>query len=196
MKAFSIMLLVVFSISNNVFAREDKKMYSIDEAFKALDIESQLKGVKFYFGNQSHPTVAKKMGEFRTNKKTNSFNKSDVEACQWVFLSALVSLKDRALAEGGDGVINVKSNYKNNQVVSDTQYQCGVGNIIAGVALAGTVVKLGSKKSAGQEESAARARSGKKDESKKDKNKCSVRKILDMKNIGMTDDQIEAACEI
>ena len=46
------------------------------------------------------------------------------------------------LKEGGNAVINIKSNYKNNTTESDTTFKCGAGNIMAGVALIGTVVRL------------------------------------------------------
>jgi hypothetical protein len=39
-------------------------------------------------------------------------------------------------------VINIKSNYRNNELVSDTEYQCGAGALFAGVALKGRIVKL------------------------------------------------------
>lgn len=99
-------------------------------------------GVKFFFGEQAHPEPEQVYGEFRTNKKTSSFGKSDEEACPWAMLSALISLHDRALREGGNAVINIKSNYKNVQFVSDTEYECGAGAFVAGVALIGTVVRL------------------------------------------------------
>ena len=86
--------------------------------------------------------MAKAFGEHRTNKKTNAFNKSDKEACDWVLLSALKQLQARALDIGGDAVIDIKSNYKNREFTSATEYQCGAGNVVAGVALKGAVVKL------------------------------------------------------
>lgn len=99
-------------------------------------------GVDFYFGDQKHPKVLQKMGEFRTNKKTNAFNKTDTYACQWAFASAMQSLRNRALKEGGNAVINIRSNYRNNLTTSDTTFKCGAGGVIAGVALVGDVVKI------------------------------------------------------
>jgi uncharacterized protein YbjQ (UPF0145 family) len=86
--------------------------------------------------------VSRDLGESRTNKKTNAFGKSDKEACQWVFLSAMIALHNRALEQGGNAVINIKSNYRNNLTVSDTTFQCGAGALMSGVALVGTVVRL------------------------------------------------------
>ncbi|POB08294.1 excinuclease, partial [Vibrio vulnificus] len=77
-----------------------------------------------------------------TNKKTNAFNKTDEEACNWVFLSAMIVLKERAIKEGGNAVVDIKSNYKNNLTSSVDTFQCGAGTMVAGVALTGKVVKL------------------------------------------------------
>lgn len=124
-------------------ARDTLHTWDVQEALQhGQQTGSILSNVKIYFAGQTHPGVAKPLGEFRTNKKTNAFNKSDKEACQWAFFSAVKSLQERALAEGGDAVINVKSNYKNQEFVSATEFQCGAGVFIAGVALKGTVVKL------------------------------------------------------
>jgi uncharacterized protein YbjQ (UPF0145 family) len=86
--------------------------------------------------------VAQSYGEFATNKKTNAFGKSDLQACQHVFLSAVIELQERARKEGGNAVINIKSNYRNELTESATEFTCGAGAVIAGVALVGDVVTL------------------------------------------------------
>ncbi len=102
----------------------------------------KLSDVALYFGDQKHPKVVAEFGVFATNKKTNAFGKSDRVACDWVFLSAVIQLQHRALQEGGNAVVNIKSNYKDVEVSLDHEYRCGAGNILAGVALIGTVVKI------------------------------------------------------
>lgn len=103
---------------------------------------TEIAGVTFYFGNSPHPAVVQEFGEFRTNKKTNAFNKSDIEACKWVFRSAILALHQRAVSVGANAVVNIRSNYKNNVEVSDTDYTCGAGGVMAGVALIGDFVKV------------------------------------------------------
>jgi uncharacterized protein YbjQ (UPF0145 family) len=103
---------------------------------------SQIAGVKFYFGNSPYPTVVQEFGEYRTNKKTNAFNKTDIEACKWVFKSAILSLHKRAVSLGANAVINIRSNFKNRVETSDTDYTCGAGGVMAGVALIGDFVKV------------------------------------------------------
>ena len=124
-------------------ARNTKYMLPIERVLGSTRAKEALgTDVAFYFGNQSHPPVAREIGEWVTNPKTNAFNKSDQEACEWVFLSALVSMRNRAVKEGGDAVVGIRSFYRKNEVVSETEYECHAGALIAGVALKGTVVKL------------------------------------------------------
>ena len=54
---------------------------------------------------------ARKMGEFTSNKKTNAANKSDQEACDLAFISAVIGLQQRARKEGGNAVVNIHSVY-------------------------------------------------------------------------------------
>jgi hypothetical protein len=98
--------------------------------------------VPFYFGQQAPTGQVVSLGEFVTNRKTNSVGRPDEEACRWAMMAALKVLRERAIAEGGNAVINIVSYYKKNTFSSDTLYECHAGNIVAGVALKGTVVKL------------------------------------------------------
>ena len=102
--------------------------------------------VRFFFAGQTSPKAEKTLGEYVTNKKTNSFGKSDESACQWAFLSALLELRDRAREEGGNAVINIVSYYRKDTFASTTEYECHAGAVIAGVALKGTVAKLSNSK--------------------------------------------------
>lgn len=102
--------------------------------------------IQYFFADQKHPSVATDLGEFATNKKTNAFGKDDAEACRWVFLSAMLELQERARKLGADGVINIRSNYRNKEFSSDTEYECGAGFLMAGVALKGDFVKFAGKK--------------------------------------------------
>lgn len=130
---------------STALARDTVHQFSIAEVMEKPENINKLSGVSFYFGDQGHPSVKQNYGVFNTNKKTNAFKKSDIVACEWVMMSALLQLHKRAQGMGADAVINIKSNYKNNKVSSTTKYNCGAGNIMAGVALVGEVVKLNYK---------------------------------------------------
>jgi uncharacterized protein YbjQ (UPF0145 family) len=123
-------------------ARDTIQQLPVADVLNDPEYAQRLEGVSFYFGNQPHPDIVENFGEGRTNKKTNAFNKTDEEACRWVMLSALIQLKERAQSLGANAVVNIRSNYKNNETSSDTEYTCGAGAIMAGVALIGTFVTL------------------------------------------------------
>jgi uncharacterized protein YbjQ (UPF0145 family) len=124
-------------------ARDTKVLWPVADAMATPDAKTRLNmGVQFYFGNTAHPPVAQSFGEFMSNKKTNGTNKSDKEACEWAFLSAMLSFQQRAVAVGGNAVINIKSYYRQNEVSSETQYECGSGALMSGVTFKGEVVKL------------------------------------------------------
>ncbi len=144
MKKFVVLALsALFAFSAPSFARDDIGNYSLEKALGSSTAKAKLgDNIAFYFGKQSYGEVAQQFGEFKTSKKTNAFNKTDEKACNWAFLSAMIALKDRAVREGGNAVVNIKSNYKNNLTSSDETFQCGAGAIMAGVALTGEVVTL------------------------------------------------------
>jgi len=133
---------LILSLSQVGMARDDIGDYTISSVLESEKAKSKLGSIKFYFGNQKHGKVTKRYGVFSTNKKTNAFGKSDQQACEHVFLSAMIQLKQRAEQMGGNAVINIKSNYKNNLTSSDTTFKCGAGTVIAGVALQGEVVTI------------------------------------------------------
>jgi hypothetical protein len=138
------MVASVMLMTSMAWARDTEYKLKIDEVLQNAEFQKKLGNtVRFYFGNQQAPPVEKTFGEFVTNKKTNSFGKPDEEACRWAMLSALIELRDRAWKMGGDAVTNIASYFKKETASSETVYECHAGAIIAGVALKGTVVKLG-----------------------------------------------------
>ncbi|WP_028115237.1 hypothetical protein [Ferrimonas senticii] len=124
-------------------ARDSRQNFNIEMALA----EGRNKGViatdiQLRFGEDSLISGTKRIGEYTANKKTNAFNKTDMEACHWAFLSAIKSLQNRARKQGGDAVVNIRSNYKQQDFRSATEFQCGAGHLMAGVTMVGTVVKL------------------------------------------------------
>lgn len=129
-------------LNTSAHARDDVGKYSIAKLLETSKAKEVLLDVPLYFSTQKHKTIAKKYGEVSTNKKTNAFMKSDTEACEWVMLSALKALQERAVREGMDAVVNIESNYKKRHFASETEFECGAGAMMAGVALKGTLVKF------------------------------------------------------
>lgn len=99
--------------------------------------------VKFYLaGNAPAGKVSVLSAGAVTNKKTNAFNKSDEEACEWVLQSALISLHQAAKNAGANAVTDIVSFYKRNERKDATTYECHAGAIMAGVALKGDLAKV------------------------------------------------------
>lgn len=130
-------------VTSQAQARNDQNTYPLADALGTPAAQQKLDpGVRLFFGDQKHPKTTRTLGEWKTNKKTNAFNKSDKDACEWVFLSAALELQERARKEGGNAVVNIKSNLGNIERSSATEYHCANGALMAGVALKGTVVRL------------------------------------------------------
>ena len=84
--------------SMSAFARDTEHMRSYQDMMSREDAKARLdQGIKFYFGDQPHPAIERKMGTYTSNKKTNAVGKSDDRACEWAFLSAMRSLQQRAI---------------------------------------------------------------------------------------------------
>jgi uncharacterized protein YbjQ (UPF0145 family) len=115
---------------------------SIEAAMNSPTGQEKLLKLPVYFKGQSHKAVASELGEFTANRRTNAFNKSDEEACQIAFLSAVIALQTRAQAVGADAVIDVRSTTRHQNLESATQYRCAAGNVVANVVLVGRMVKL------------------------------------------------------
>ncbi len=104
---------------------------------------SEVGDFRFFYGDARTPAVARVIeANAQTSLRTRKFGRSSEEACQWVMMSALIQLRDHAVSVGGNAVVNVRSNWRNVEWSSPTQYQCAAGFLMAGVALKGDVVSL------------------------------------------------------
>lgn len=97
--------------------------------------------VRFYLAGQKVGVVSR-LGEDVANRKTNAANKSDVEACNWVALSALKALQDNAKQRGANAVVDIVSYYKKSEFRSASNFECFAGTWVAGVALKGSYAKV------------------------------------------------------
>jgi len=137
-------ILITLSIllTTQAHARNEYKEFSVIETMQLEVFKNKLgDDVKFYFGDSLHSKIIKTYGEWPSLKKTNAFNKTDEYACQWALLSGLLSLKKRALREGGNAVI-VRTNNDHRAKSNSKMFECEIGNIIASVALLGKVIKI------------------------------------------------------
>jgi hypothetical protein len=124
-------------------ARDTKNMWPIADALNTAEAKAQLnQGIQYFFGDSAHPPVEKSFGVYQSNKKTRGVGRTDKEACDWTFLSAMVSFQQRAKELGGDAVIKIESYYREVPISNATEYQCGSGALMSGVTFRGEVVKL------------------------------------------------------
>lgn len=139
MKKLVLAIFIAFSFTN--LSAKDKILYlpirdvlNSKEAKEALD-----PNIKLSFGSGAKANIIAK--NLQANKKTNSVNKSDEEACKWVLLSALKTFQDRAVNEGGTKVVNLTGYFKKQPYDSKDKFQCAVGSIMTGVTLRGDIAK-------------------------------------------------------
>lgn len=138
---FSVLTATVL-FSSPLFARDTFHDLSVSDAAKSVLGEEKLLKVPFYMANQKHPAIKKDLGVFKSNKRTNALNKSDEEACKIAFLSAIISLQERAQRMGADGVVDIKSITKHKKLVSASKYRCAAGDLMANVVLTGRLVEF------------------------------------------------------
>jgi uncharacterized protein YbjQ (UPF0145 family) len=138
-----VLIIAICGYPLTASARDDQIAFPLLQALNFGAAQGKLDpGVKLFFGRQRHPRIAKDLGEWSTSKKTNAFAKTDQQACEWAFLSAVIALQERARKEGANAFVNIASNYKNFERSSESEYVCGAGGLIAGVALKGRAVLL------------------------------------------------------
>jgi hypothetical protein len=137
--AFTGILSLIASCSPNVGLQK----YNINQAITGmpLSIKNKVGDFKFYFGTNSAPIGAQKLGQVSASPRTNAWGKPALKSCNWVFYSALISLKKQAQERGGNAVANIQSNWKDNKFDSKTEFEGDNTFNMSGVALIGEVIK-------------------------------------------------------
>jgi hypothetical protein len=144
-------LLVVVALSmtasRTASARDTRLQLPIQAVFARPDAQKKLDPtIRLYFGNAPHPAPEAELGDFTVEKKTRSLARSDEGACQVALLTALIELQQHARAVGANAVVGISSHYKDDTLVSDTEYVCGAGGMVAGTGLTGKNVRLPVKR--------------------------------------------------
>jgi hypothetical protein len=131
-----------FTMTGQSQARDTRLLLSVDDAIKQGRSEGIIgDDIAFRFGKGNRGGHAKTIGTDVANRKTNALNKSDVEACNWVFLSSLKALQEGARGVNAKAVVEIVSYYKKREFSSPTEFECHVGTLMAGVALKGSYAK-------------------------------------------------------
>ncbi|SNY16526.1 hypothetical protein SAMN05660659_01365 [Pseudomonas sp. LAMO17WK12:I6] len=74
--------------------------------------------------------------------RTNGFNKSDHDSCEWVLQSNLIKLQADAKRVGANAVVNIVSYYDQHVRKDLNTYECRAGVFVTRVALKGDLVRL------------------------------------------------------
>lgn len=94
--------------------------------------------IKFFYGAQP-AKVVKTLGPVAVTRKSAKKHSDRTGSCHWAMFSALIGLAEEARLQGGNAVVNIKSNFANVETSSETDFKCGIGNLMVGVALTGEV---------------------------------------------------------
>ncbi len=130
-------------IGSSAYAKDILQHHSIESAKSDSTVAEVLSGpVAFYWGKQSHPAVIRELGTYKSSRRTNGVGKASTTSCAHALASALLVFQERVDQEGGNAVINLRSNIKNRSESSTTEYSCLVGRMMVNVALKGDVVLL------------------------------------------------------
>ena len=137
--------LAVLCSATGVQARDTKLLLPIKEALNYVGKKGSAKEIL-------DPSIALVFGhgdgggnilqaDMVSNRKTNGFGKSDVDACHWAFLSAVKQFQQSAKDVGGTKVVNLVSYYKKREFKSTTEYEGHAGAFIVGVTLKGDIAR-------------------------------------------------------
>jgi len=130
-------LLVLALMSVSSYSRDTTLHLSINQALKKGRASGVIdRRIHLQFGNRKLHGGQRK---YTANKSTNAFNKTDKEACEWAFLSAVKSLQHRARKKGRRNVTGIVSYYKKRTRSSASRYECHVGRIVSHVVLRGNI---------------------------------------------------------
>ena len=137
-----ILSLVIFTIflSLNLEAKDSTHFFPIDSALTQHQSALDYPHIKLYFATAPTEKVFGDIGTFTSNKTTNARRKPPRQSCDWVFISAIKSLQQRAVKEGGDAVVNIHSYYNKIEKFDEELYECHDGKNVSRVVLRGTVV--------------------------------------------------------
>jgi len=117
---------LIFSIlvATHAYSRDDKYVLPIKAALDSAEPRQKPDGsVKFFFGKESTPAIASRLGSVKPHGKARTRRSDDIEACNVAFLAALIDFEQRAKKAGANAVVNIVSYYKNVEMASATEFE-------------------------------------------------------------------------
>ena len=142
-KSTILLLFVSFvTIAHPAFAKDVFHDLPVKAAQKSALGKEKLLGVPAYMVGQQSPRIEKDFGQFKSNKRTHRLNKTEEDACNVAFLSALIALQKRAVKLGADSIVDIKSITKYKRLESALNYRCAASDLMANVVLTGRIVNF------------------------------------------------------
>lgn len=138
-------LTVVFAavLAPAAQARDEQRLFDIAAALATPMGRDRFDDtVQFFWAGQPTPETERAFSIHTSERKTFLPTRTERQACDESFIEALASLRDAARKAGLDGVVVIKSLYKNREFRSPTQYECRLSYFTASVTLEGRLVKL------------------------------------------------------
>lgn len=142
MNKFVVATIVALFASSVLYAKNEVQYFDLNSALQSADFKRHLNdNITFKFGSNSGQGEKIIVSGVSTRQKANGVGKTDEAACRRALLNALIRFQKRALKEGGTKVVNLTGFYANQPYDSTERFQCGVGNVVSGVALKGDIAK-------------------------------------------------------
>ena len=108
-----VVLSLTLSVASLAQARNVRLVLPIAAAMEATNVQDRPSGsVKFFFGNQTTPKIATRLGSYVATPRTGAMGKSDEKACAEALLWTLLALEKRAQQVGASAVVNIVSYYQ------------------------------------------------------------------------------------
>lgn len=120
-----------------VLTQPYRDVLSLPEANERLD-----PSIRLFFGDQRYPDPTSIRGDYFVDRSANSIVRTEIGACRAIALDNMVTLQERARAIGANAVVNIVSDFKQQERHDADTYTCRGGNFTANVALKGTMVTL------------------------------------------------------
>jgi uncharacterized protein YbjQ (UPF0145 family) len=136
-------VLVAVFLVTGATAADVKHKFSIQQALELEQVKRKLAGnVAFYWGKQPYPAPLATFGTYKASRRVGKDQMDISTACALAMAEAVVSLRDEAERQGGNSVVGIVSNLKDEMESSESEYSCMVGRMLVNVALKGTAVTL------------------------------------------------------
>jgi len=144
--SLTVALGILVSAALPAQARNETFMLPIDAALQATTFAQKPDGsIKFYFGKQATPAVIELIHTDIIAKKVRFAGTADVGACNEALVSVLTELQERAKKMGGNAVVNIVSYYKNNEMSSETRFECHAGTSSVAFFVKADIAKVADK---------------------------------------------------